>query len=270
MVLPVIRRLAMTVGVVSQCRAFPPFAILPNIYAHYRILLFKHMDKNTSNQTAYEYAHNDTSSPERESRTYALNKFKFSPLVNGIREGAFERGIPVSSSETLAFLSICVKMAKPKNILEIGTAVGVSGICMLESCPDAHLSTIEFNEAFAKEAQENFAAAHMQDRATVIRGDAAEVLPSLSCGYDFIFLDGPKVQYIKYLPQLKRLLNTGGTLFSDDILMYGWVNGEKPVPKKRHMLVEHIKEYLTAITEDKELYTQIIDVGNGVAISIKK
>ncbi|MGN0804975.1 MAG: O-methyltransferase [Candidatus Coproplasma sp.] len=227
------------------------------------------MDKNTSNQTAYEYAHNDTSSPERESRTYALNKFKFSPLVNAIREGAFARGIPVSSNETLAFLCICAQMAKPKKILEIGTAVGVSGICLLENCKNAQLTTIEFNEAFAKSAQENFASAHMSDRATVIVGDAGEVLPTLLDGYDFIFLDGPKVQYIKYLPQLKRLLNSGGTLFSDDILMYGWVNGEKPVPKKRHMLVEHIKEYLTAITEDEELYTQIIDVGNGVALSIK-
>ena len=68
---------------------------------------------------------------------------------------------------------------------------------------------------------------------------------------------------------LKRLLSSGGTLFSDDILMYGWVNGEKPTPPKRRMLVQHIKEYLQAITSDAELYTQIIDVGNGVALSIK-
>ena len=228
------------------------------------------MDKNSSNQDAYEYAHNDTSSPERESRTYALNSFRFGEEVNALRQSAFERGIPVSSDETLAFLDICVKMAKPKKILEIGTAIGVSGITMLSSCPSAHLTTLEVNEAFAYEAQSNFAKAHMQDRATVKVGDAAQILPTLTDEYDFIFLDGPKVQYIKYLPQLKRLLSQGGTLFSDDILMYGWVNGEKPTPPKRHMLVQHIKEYLQVLTADEDLTTQIIDVGNGVALSIKK
>jgi len=218
---------------------------------------------------SFEYAHNDTSAPERESRTYALNRITFPPEVQKIREGAFARGIPISSDETLAFLSICVKIAKPKRILEIGTAVGVSGICMLNSCDKAHLTTLEINADFAEQAEINFAAAHMQDRATVLVGDAAELLPTLEGGYDFIFLDGPKVQYIKYLPQLKRLLSAGGTLFSDDILMYGWVNGERPTPPKRHMLVEHIREYLTAITTDNELTTQIIDVGNGVALSVK-
>ena len=227
------------------------------------------MDKNSSNQNTYEYAHNDTSSPERESRTYALNSFRFGEGVNALRQSAFERGIPVSSDETLAFLDICVKMAKPKKILEIGTAIGVSGITMLNSCPSAHLTTLEVNGDFAYEAECNFAKTHMADRATVIIGDAAQILPTLTGEYDFIFLDGPKVQYIKYLPQLKRLLSHGGTLLSDDILMYGWVNGEKPTPPKRHMLVQHIKEYLQALTSDEELTTRIIDVGNGVALSIK-
>lgn len=218
----------------------------------------------------FTYAHNDTSHPERESRTYKLNKFEFSPLVNGIRTSAFERNIPVSSDETLAFLCICAQMAKPEKILEIGTAIGVSGICMLEHCTAAHMTTVELNPEFAREAEVNFAAAHVAERATVIVGDAAQVLPALSDTYDFIFLDGPKVQYVKYLPQLKRLLNAGGVIFADDVLLYGWVNGEKEIPKKRRMLVEHIREYIDAVNSDKELKTTIVDVGNGVALSIKK
>ncbi|MDE6791360.1 MAG: O-methyltransferase [Clostridia bacterium] len=222
------------------------------------------------NENTFTYAHNDTSTPERESRTISLNKFKFSDFVREIRQNAFGRGIPVSSDETLAYLCTCALMAKPQNILEIGTAVGVSGICMLEQCTAAHLTTIEFNPDFATEAEDNFARAHMSDRATVVRGDAAEVLPALEGQYDFIFLDGPKVQYVKYLPQLKRLLKKGGTLFADDVLLYGWVNGERETPKKRKMLVEHIREYITAVTNDDELYTIIVDIGNGVALSVKK
>lgn len=217
----------------------------------------------------FTYAHNDTSQPERESRTYKLNKFGFSPLVEGIRKSAFERNIPVSSDETLAFLCICARMAKPKKILEIGTAIGVSGICMLEHCTAAHMTTVELNPGFAKEAEANFAAAHMSERATVIVGDAAQVLPSLPGAYDFIFLDGPKVQYVKYLPQLKRLLSAGGVIFADDVLLYGWVNGEREAPKKRKMLVEHIREYIDAVNSDRELKTTIVDVGNGVALSVK-
>lgn len=225
------------------------------------------MNGNTDNFT---YAHNDTSTPERESRTIALNKFGFSDFVQKIRKNAFGRGIPVSSDETLAYLCTCALMAKPKKILEIGTAVGVSGICMLEQCAGAHLTTIEYNKAFADEAERNFAEAHMSDRATVVRGDAAEVLPQLREEYDFVFLDGPKVQYVKYLPHIKRLLKKGGTLFADDVLLYGWVNGERETPKKRRMLVEHIREYVTAVTTDDELYSVVVDVGNGVALSVKK
>lgn len=218
----------------------------------------------------FTYAHNDTSHPERESRTYKLNKFDFSPLINNIRKSAFERNIPVSSDETLAFLCICAQMAKPKKILEIGTAIGVSGICMLEHCTAAHMTTVELNPEFAREAEVNFAVAHMAERATVIVGDAAQVLPALSETYDFIFLDGPKVQYVKYLPELKRLLSAGGVIFADDVLLYGWVNGEREAPQKRKMLVEHIREYIDAVTSDNELKTTIVDVGNGVAISVKK
>ncbi len=218
----------------------------------------------------FTYAHNDTSKPERASRTFKLNKFTFSPLVNDLRKSAFERNIPVSSDETLAFLCICAKMAKPQKILEIGTAIGVSGICLLEHCTAAHMTTVELNADFAREAEANFAAAHMAERATVITGDAAQVLPALADSYDFIFLDGPKVQYVKYLPQLKRLLNAGGVIFADDVLLYGWVNGEAEAPKKRKMLVEHIMEYIGAVTGDSELETTIIDVGNGVALSVKK
>ena len=88
--------------------------------------------------------------------------------------------------------------------------------------------------------------------------------------YDFIFLDCAKVQYIKLLPRLKRLLKSGGVLLADDVLLYGWVNGEVPVPKKRKMLVAHIREYITAVTEDCELTTSILDVGDGIAMSVKK
>ena len=101
-------------------------------------------------------------------------------------------------------------------------------------------------------------------------GDAGEEILKLpEDKFDFIFLDCAKVQYIKYLPRLKKLLKKGGVLVADDILLFGYITGEEEVPKKRKMLVEHIKEYVSAVTNDCELFTTILDIGNGVAVSTK-
>ena len=95
-----------------------------------------------------------------------------------------------------------------------------------------------------------------------------ELLRQFSAGrYDLIFLDGPKAQYLKYLPDLKRLLKIGGVLFSDDVLLYGWVNGE--APKKRHVLVEKIREYLRVLCDDESFWTSVLELGDGVAVSVR-
>lgn len=217
----------------------------------------------------FSYAHNDTSRPERPSRTANLNKLTISPLLEGIRKSAFERSIPVSSDETLQFLLVQARAINAKTILEVGAAIGASGIAVLQALPQARLITIEKNKDFLREAEQNFAKAGVEDRVTLFEGDAAEILPSLEMDCDLIFLDGPKVQYVKWLPHLKRLLKAGGVILADDILMYGWVNGEEPVPPKRRMLVEHIKEYIAAVQSDGGLLTYIADIGNGMAVSVK-
>jgi hypothetical protein len=90
----------------------------------------------------------------------------------------------------------------------------------------------------------------------------------MSGEYEFIFLDGPKAQYEKYLPDLKRLLKKGGTLFSDDVLLYGWVDGREPTPWKRHVIVDKLRSYLQTISSDRDFSTSVLDVGDGVAISV--
>lgn len=218
----------------------------------------------------FSYPHNDTSVPERPSRTGNINRLKVSPLVSSVRQSAFSRSIPVSSDETLQFLCVQAAAIGAENILEIGTAVGASGIALLEVCPQAKLVTIEKNGQFAAEARENFAEAGLESRVTLLEGDAAAILGQIEGQFDFIFLDGPKVQYVKWLPRLKGLLRRGGLLAADDVLLYGWVNGEVEAPKKRAMLVKHVREYLDAVIDDDELLTYVADIGDGIAISVKK
>ena len=184
------------------------------------------------------------------------------------RKAALDRGVPVADDETLQFLLLTLQMTKPTRILEIGTAVGLSGVAMLKACPNAKLTTIELEEERYIEAKQNFADFGVSSRVNAYLGDAGEILSMMDGQFDFVFLDGPKAQYEKYLFDIKRLLRRGGTLFSDDVLLYGWVSGEEPTPQKRHSIVDKIRAYLTTLTNDQDFITSVLNVGDGVALSV--
>ena len=200
--------------------------------------------------------------------TASLVKLNIDENLSKKRAEALERGVPVCDDETLQFLLLTLKMVKPKKILEIGTAVGLSGVAMLQTLENAKLTTIELEEERYVEAKRNFAFFNVQDRVTAHLGDAGEILSMMDGDFDFVFMDGPKAQYEKYLFDVKRLLNKGGILFADDVLLFGWVSGEEETPQKRRSIVEKIRSYLDVITSDKDFHTSVLNVGDGVALSI--
>ena len=216
-----------------------------------------------------DYAHFDTSVGERKTPTAQFNRPRINIKLQQLRESAFERSIPTVDDETLNFLITQLRALQPENILELGTATGISGIAMLEICPGAHLTTIEKNTEFFEEAKRNFKCFGVNMRVNAINGDAGEEIDMLSGAYDFIFMDCAKVQYVKYLPKLKKLLARGGVLLADDVLLFGWVTGEAEIPQKRKMLARHICEYMQAVTNDEELSTTILNIGDGLALSVK-
>ena len=202
--------------------------------------------------------------------TASLVQLDINEEIIARRKDALARGIPVADDETLQFLLLTVTALQPKRILEIGTAVGLSGAAMLYACPSARLTTMELEEERYVEAKENFAHFGVTDRVTAHLGDAGEILAMMDGEFDFVFLDGPKAQYEKYLFDLKRLMKTGAVLFADDVLLYGWVSGEEPTPQKRHSIVDKIRSYLQTITSDKDFITSVLNVGDGVALSVYK
>ena len=202
--------------------------------------------------------------------TASLVKLHIDEKIAARRADALARGIPVADDETLNFLLLTLRMAKPKRILEIGTAVGLSTLAMLLECPTARLTTIELEEERYQEAKKNFEEFGVTDRVTAHLGDAGEILSMMDGEFDFVFLDGPKAQYEKYLFDLKRLMKQGGILFADDVLLYGWVSGEEPTPQKRHSIVDKIRSYLDTVTEDTDFITSVLNVGDGVALSVYK
>lgn len=208
-------------------------------------------------------------------RTSVPNPFLFgrclplpiSEALASARLIARKAGIPTMEDDGLAFLLQTAASVRPRRILEIGTAVGITAAAMKEAT-GAKIVTIEKNEDSARRAKELFSSLGMED-ITLLTGDAGELLPALSGSFDFILLDGPKVQYVKYYPHLKRLLRSGGVLYADDVLLYGWVDGKREVPKKRKMLVLHLREYLDTVKQDETMKTTLYEIGEGVAVSQK-
>ena len=184
-----------------------------------------------------------------------------------MRERAKEGRNPTCADETLALMLERAKELHAANILEIGAGEGLTSIALCMET-GAHVVAIEKDGQRAQRARENFALFGVAERAALVQGDAAEVLPRLTGTFDLIFLDGPKVQYVAYFPHCKRLLRQGGLLFSDDILLFGWVQGEPP--KKRKMLAEHIREYLELLLSDAGFETEILRLGEGLAVSKKR
>ncbi|MBQ2702055.1 MAG: O-methyltransferase [Clostridia bacterium] len=202
--------------------------------------------------------------------TASLVKLHIDEKLSLLRKNALERGIPVADDETLQFLLLTLLAKNPERILEIGTAVGLSGVAMLSALPNAKLTTVELEEERYLEAKENFKNFGLESRVNAYLGDAGEILSLMDGQFDFVFLDGPKAQYEKYLFDLKRLMKKGAILFSDDVLLYGWVSGEEPTPQKRHSIVDKIRSYLETITNDEDFITSVLNIGDGVALSVYK
>ena len=155
--------------------------------------------------------------------------------------------------------------------MEIGTAIGYSGSLLLKSC-DGHLTTIEKDETRANKAIENFRRLNLLGRVTLYVDDALKVLKELESQgqtYDFIFLDGAKGQYKNYYPILKNLLEKDGVLFCDNMNLLGLVKSEGKIPHKHRSMVEHLRQFIETLKEDKNMSTTFYDIDDGFSVSVK-
>ena len=177
--------------------------------------------------------------------------------------------IPVMLDDTRQMLFDVVSKAQPKKILEIGTAIGYSGIIMLTASPNATLNTIEMDEQSVKLAKANFAQAGVSNRVNVFVGDAREIVHQLTGSYDFIFLDGPKGQYLDFLPYLLEVLSVGGTLVCDNVLFKGLVENQPENGHKKVTIARNLKQFLHQLQTNPTLDTQLYHIGDGVSVSIK-
>ena len=191
------------------------------------------------------------------------------PWLDEVERDAIEAQIPVIRRSTQELLKFLLALSKPKNILEVGTAIGFSALLMSEyGRSDCHITTIEKYEKRIPIAKENFRRFGREKRITLLEGDAAEILKELDGSYDMIFMDAAKGQYIHFLPEVLRLLAPEGILISDNVLQDGDVIESRfAVTRRDRTIHARMREYLYVLTHTPGLKTVILPVGDGVALT---
>ena len=200
----------------------------------------------------------------------SLNRGSDAVLDDIMRQNQ-SRGLPLVDAEVGALLRVLAAAVGATRVLEIGTAVGYSGIWLAGALPaGGMLLTLEIDADRAQEARDNFARAGVADKVSVIVGDASLKLAKVSGPFDLVFQDGDKHQYGPMLDRLVDLLRPGGLLITDNVLWDG-----KVVPGFLARVVDDedtraIAEYNERVAEHPALVTAIVPLRDGVSIAVKK
>ena len=193
-------------------------------------------------------------------------------FLDNLERRALQDDVPIIRRDMQSFLKVLLAIHRPKKILEVGTAVGFSAILMADNTEaDCTITTIEKYEKRIPEARQNFSDAGLEERITLIEGDALEVMQGLNEKYDMIFMDAAKGQYIHFLPDALRLLRKDGILISDNVLQDGdIIESHYAVERRNRTIYKRMREYLYVLKHTKGLLTSIIPTGDGAAITVKQ
>lgn len=190
--------------------------------------------------------------------------------VKKLKNEALTNKIPIMKDEGIKFLQTFIYKNKVKNILEIGTAVGYSAIMMASSSDEVFITTIERDEKRYMEALKNIKKFKLENRISIIYKDAKNV--KLDDTYDLIFIDAAKGQNKNLFLQFEHNLKKDGSIITDNMYFHGLVNKKEETIESKNLrsLVRKIKEYHVFLKENKEYETEILEIGDGIAVSKRR
>lgn len=189
-------------------------------------------------------------------------------VLAALEEEAAAGGVPIiRAEEREAFLRAAAE-SRPRRILEIGTAIGYSALLLAERFPEAAVDTVELDEKRRARAQRAVEEAGAAGRVRCLAGDAAEVIPRLTGPYDFLYLDGPKGQYLAHLRLAEPLLSDRAVIAADNVLFRGLVRAEGPVPHRYRTIVTRLRDYIAYAEAHYD--TEIDTAGDGLAVSRRR
>ena len=194
-------------------------------------------------------------------------KKKMNDKIEKIKKVALENHVPIIMDDTLEYIYKLYENKPIASILEIGTAVGYSAICFTKILTeDGHIDTIERDLERIEEAKENVAEVELETKINIIPGDAVEILPTINKKYDMVFIDAAKGKYPFFLKEALRMLNDNGIILADNILYKGYVLSDYNKHKQR-TAVRNLREYIKEVTENPNLETEILEIGDGLAVT---
>ena len=208
-----------------------------------------------------------------ESSKYAQNLFKIrNEIIQDIKNESLDENVPIITDEVLNYMIFTARNIKARNILEIGTATGYSGLFLAQIANEnsGFLTTMEIDEIRYGKAVENFKKLGLFEKNKMIFGDALEQIPKLdkNVKYDFIFIDASKGQYLKFFEMSYELLNENGIIFIDNLMFRGLVAADKEeIPKRYKTIVRRLKEFIEKLNEEYNFV--LLPFGDGVGI-VKK
>ena len=208
-----------------------------------------------------------------ESSKYAQNLFKIrNEIIQDIKNESLDENVPIITDEVLNYMIFTARNIKARNILEIGTATGYSGLFLAQIANEnsGFLTTMEIDEIRYGKAVENFKKLGLFEKNKMIFGDALEEIPKLdkNVKYDFIFIDASKGQYLKFFEMSYELLNENGIIFIDNLMFRGLIAADKEeIPKRYKTIVRRLKEFIEKLNEEYNFV--LLPFGDGVGI-VKK
>lgn len=192
-------------------------------------------------------------------------------ILGELEQYAVEHCTPIIQKEVRCFIDTLLECLKPRRILEIGTAIGYSGIFFAQHLPEnGELITLEKDMDYAERAKANFSRSGVGDKITIIVGEAEDSVKSLSGEFDLIFIDANKSKYRYYFDELFPKLRVGGMIICDNILYKGYVTSGEYLSAKQRTIVNALKDFLPFLANHPKLATSIIPIGDGVTVSVKK
>ena len=157
------------------------------------------------------------------------------PILRELERVAYQRTLrpqQISGAVQGQLLNLLVKISGAERILEVGTFVGYSTICMAAALPEGgHIDTIEANDELGYLIREYFEKSGLQDRISLYLQDAGDLVPTLvDNSYDLIFMDAGKRHYRAHYELCLPKLRPGGLLLADNLLWRGKVYGSERDP----------------------------------------
>lgn len=206
----------------------------------------------------------------REANEYIISKIRENDeLVLEMEKYAEEHNVPIVTKEVAEYLKFIVRNNNIKNVLEVGTAIGYSGILMAKEIEknNGKLYTIEIDEERYNLAQENFKKSGLKNIVS-IKGDAVEEIKKIDENFDFVFIDASKGHYLEFFEDSYKLLNKNGIIFIDNIMFRGYLY--KEYPKRFKTIVRRLNEFIEYLYSREGGEFVLLPFGDGIGLFRKE